>query len=169
MNKYDRARKEQISRLVVATISKMGNYSTRALNAVMMVAAHESLRGTMREQVISFDMVEDVRYKLSKDYAKGICGMETFTHDDLWENSDNIKADYRKVFGSYASVHVTDADRQIYDDKYAIFLCRKKLHMIMDELPRDLMELAHYLVKYYNAGGKATAEKYHDALVNWGE
>ena len=167
MNKYDKARKEQLTRLVAGTIANMGSFSTKAVTCIMMIIAHESMGGTLREQVISFDPTEDARYKMAKDYARGICQVEKFTHDDLWDNSDNIADDFLNVFRYSDTYQDTTADRLVYDDKYSIFIARKKLHMIMAAIPDDLQEMSRYLVKYYNAGGSAKELDYYNAYVEW--
>jgi len=148
MDKFDKARYYQILNLVQETINLMGNYSFRAQNAVMAIIAHESLFATMREQVISFDTVKDREYKLSgKPYAAGIGGIEKPTHDDLWKNSDNIQTDFYRVFAVRKRESIIDFDRLRYDDKYSIFMIRKKLHMIIESIPEDLDELDAYLIK----------------------
>ena len=174
MNKYDKARYHQIKRLVNSTISSMGSYSERAVNAIMMIIAHESKHGTLREQVISFDPQVDLDYKESgKTYAAGIVQMERPTHDDLWANSDNIHRDYIKIFCDGLAAQYTmkacTFERLIYDDKYSIFMARKKLHMITEVIPSDLKEMSEYLVKYYNAGGSAKPGDYLSAYLKWTE
>ena len=165
--KYDKQRYIQIRKVAKETIKQMGNHSHKAVNACMMVIAHESLKGTLREQVISFNADNDELYKLNNDYARGIGGCEKATHDDLWVNSDNIREDYLKVFGHHYNSNYCNADRLVYDDKYAIFMIRKKLHMIIEPIPEDLGQMARYLVKYYNAGGKADHTEYLNDFINW--
>lgn len=168
-NIYHKARFNQLSKLVRSTTGFMGNYSDRSQIAVMMVIAHESYKGTLREQIISMDFKKDLQYKNNKnnDYGRGIGQKEKFTHDDLWVHSDNIYEDYYRVFGIEAKDDYTEVDRCVYDDKYAIFMIRKKLHMIIEPIPSDLNDIAEYLVKYYNAGGKAGASEYLNDYLEW--
>ena len=167
---YSKARYNQLERLAIETISPLGSYSKKALTAIMMIIAHESLKGALREQVISFDADKDLAYKLSgKDYARGITGQEEFTHNSLWVNSDNIERDYQIVFGQPVFTDDCFINRCTYDDKYAIFMARKKLHMISEPFPEDEREIAAYLSKYYNAGGKGSADDYYYDWVSWNE
>ena len=166
MNAYEKARKAQLRRLVDATIINMGSYSQTAVTAIMMIIAHESLKGTLREQIINFNADIDASYKATgKDYGRGICQMEKATHDDTRLNSDNIVSDFEKVF--YGEYKNASCDRMVWDDKYSIFMARKKLHMIMEKIPSDLKEMSEYLSKYYNAGGKGSAPEYYNDYINW--
>ena len=166
-NKIDKARYHQIKRIAVNTIQGLGSYSETAVIACMMVIAHESYMGTMPEQIISFDSLKDREYKSTYDYARGIGGLEEFTHNDLWEESDNIRIDYLNTFGHHYNTKHCNVERCTYDMKYAIFMIRKKLHMIKEVIPSDLKEMSAYISKYYNAGGKGSAKDYYSDYLKW--
>lgn len=119
-----------------------------------MIAAHESLGGKHRRQLISRGGA-----LVPEGKARGLWGMEPRTHDSTWDNSDTIVARAKK----YGIVR-SDPDRMINDDVYGLWMCRHYIAMDSAALPKTPQAMAEYAKRYWNAGGSASAEKY---LRDW--
>lgn len=97
--------------------------------------------------------------------ALGIYQMELATYDYLWddylERRDDLKQKVMKACDITAEVCPV-AERMIWDLRFATLMARLKYWTIPEAIPKaeDLLAIAEYYVKYYNAGGKATIEKF---------
>lgn len=148
------------SEILIDTIADMANFNSDVVTCMTMIAAHESLGCT--------HVVQN-----GGGPAKGPYQMETRTHDDVWNNSDNIWDDAYKLefisYRDYANKKHPTADRMVYDLKYATFMARKRLHMDTNPIPKGLEACSEYCKEYWNAGGKATAEEYYNDYQKWVE
>lgn len=144
--------------ILIPLIAGMAGFGNEAITTMTMIAAHESRGGT-------FVVQQESRI------AKGLYQMEDFTHDSIWRNSDNIWSDATKLGiitkGQLAKNIQPSAERLIYDMRYATFMARKYLHMDKRPLPKGLESTAEYCCNYWNAGGKATPEKYLNDYLTW--
>ena len=127
-----------------------GLYSEYFVELSAMIAAHESLGGKHRRQLIS----KGGRL-VPEGKARGLFGMEPLTHDSVWDNSDTIISRGRK-FG----IERSNADRMINDDVYALWMCRHYIAMDSKPLPKTPQSMAEYAKIYWNAGGAASAAAY---------
>lgn len=109
--------------------------------------------------------------------ALGIYQMEPNTYDDLLENylkrRDNLR---QKIFNACdipLDSHPS-AERMVWDLRFATLMARLKYWTIPEPIPDadDLSAIADYYVRYYNAGGAATVEKflldYHKYVIGDG-
>lgn len=150
--------KKQLTELVIIqTLKEIPNgYSNEAVTAIQMIIAHESNGGKYIAQI--------------RGPALGIIQMEPFTHDQTWKFGESIQrnAEALKIVTRGTGVrNVPNAKRLIYDLRYNVFMARQRLFMFTTKLPKKEDQIAIYLKKYWNAGGKATAEEYYDDYKNW--
>jgi hypothetical protein len=151
--------KKQLTELVIIpTLREIPyGYSTEAVLANQMIIAHESSGGKYIAQ--------------TKGPALGIIQMEPLTHNETWKWGDSIW-DNALLLGIidtgafYSKIH-PNARRLIYDLRYNVFMARQKLFMSPGALPDEPFEMAEYLKKNWNGGGKATVTKYHFDYKRW--
>ena len=150
--------KTQLTNLVIIPTLKeipLG-YSAAAVMAIQMIIAHESSCCEFIAQ--------------TRGPALGVIQMEPETHDDTWAHGDSIyrNAEILKIVTPGLGVkNIPKADRLIYDLRYNVFMARQRLFMFSESLPESAEAMANYLKKYWNAGGKATATKYHYDFSLW--
>lgn len=150
--------KKQLTELVIVpTLQDIPfGYSDKAVMAIQMIIAHESSGGEYLAQ--------------NGGPALGIIQMEPATHLDVWTHGDSIQRNaelLRIVTPGLGVKNVPSPKRLIYDLRYNVFMARQKLFMVTGALPDNSEDMAHYLKKYWNGDGKATATKYHYDFVNW--
>jgi len=150
--------KQQLTDLVIIPTLKEipKGYTPEAVMAIQMIIAHESNGGEYIAQV--------------KGPALGIIQMEPFTHSQVWKFGDSIQknAELLRIVTRGTGVKNTPLpNRLIYDLRYNVFMARQKLFMAPGALPKEPEEMATYLKKHWNGGGKATATKYHYDFNNW--
>lgn len=151
--------KKQLTELVIIpTLQEIPQgYSAEAVLAIQMIIAHESDGGEYIAQ--------------NPGPALGVVQMEPETHDSTWEHGDSIWVNalsmgiithQQKISGIHPK-----PERLIYDLRYCVFMSRQRLFMFTEKLPGSAEDMARYLKKYWNAGGKATATKYHFDYIHW--
>lgn len=151
--------KKQLTDLVITPTLKEipKGFSDQAVLAIQMIIAHESMRGEYLKQI--------------KGPALGLINMEPATHNDTWKFGDSIwrNAVELKIITEHQrinKIHPVPA-RLIYDLRYNVFMARQRLFMFTEKLPGDIGDMAVYLKKYWNGGGKATVTKYHFDFKKW--
>lgn len=149
--------REQLERHVVrpALEEIPRGYSDKALLAVMMIIAHESLRGEYIAQ-------------LNNGPAKGIIQMEGWVHDDVWKNSDSIKHNAKLLGIIRENDKLPTSDRLYWDLRYNVFMARQRLFMDINPLPSDPLQMSIYLKQFWNSNaGKAKDTDYLEAYNQW--
>lgn len=151
--------KKQLTELVIIpTLKKVfKGYTEESLLAVQMIIAHESLRGEYLKQV--------------GGPALGIIGMEPATYHSVWADGDSVwqnakAAGFITEYEYNRGIYPSD-NRLIYDLAFCVFMARQRLFMFREPLPDNAGDMSYYLKKYWNAGGKATATKYHFDFMEW--
>lgn len=142
----------ELEELTTDTLQQAKAFSAEALQTMMIIAAHESMRGRYRRQ-----------QKADKP-ALSLWQIERPTFDTVMEFSARWP-DYAKRCG-YDPALVKFEDIE-HDDKLACIVARARLSMDSRPLPKTPMEQAEYALDYWNAGGKASAEKYYNDWALW--
>ena len=97
--------------------------------------------------------------------AQGLWQMEIATHDDIWLNFLNYK---EKLSAKILSPgQQPDAERLVYDNRYACQMCRIHYLRAPARLPdaNDIRALGAYWKKFYNTEkGAGTVDQF---VVNW--
>jgi hypothetical protein len=150
--------KKQLTELVITPTLKEipRGYSNEAVMAIQMIIAHESNGGQFLAQ--------------NGGPALGIIQMEPFTHDDTWAHGDTIQKNAERLKIVTRGTGIKSAPsptRLIYDLRYNVFMARQRLFMFDEPLLNNAYDMAIYLKKYWNAGGKASVEKYHADYALW--
>lgn len=148
--------KGQLTQLVIEpTLKDLGLYSNDATQMLLMIAAHESIKGYYIAQ--------------AKGPAKGIYQMETATHDYLIDWLRKTKpALYSKV-ADMANGKPT-ATKMITDLAYATAMARVFFLRFPEALPSgsDTDAMAAYAKRRWNTSlGKATPADYKQAYLSW--
>ena len=151
--------KEQLLNLVVKPTLKDIKNGPSGETAIMMIIAHESLRGEYLKQ-----------YPTGP--AWGLINMEEITHDDTWENGDSIWDNALKLGIITKEEYQAEAHpshkRLAWDLKYNVFMARQRLFMKQGKLPTDLKELNDYLKQYWNSiDGAAKDDSYINDYLRW--
>jgi hypothetical protein len=133
-----------------------GLHSDHCVELLAMIAAHESLGGKHRRQLI----LEDGKL-VPKGKARGLFGIEPVTHNSVWDNSDTIKSRAAR-FGIKEDVSKLETD-----DRYSIWVARHYLAQDVNPLPKTPEAMAAYCKSYWNRTGKATPEKYLNDYRAW--
>lgn len=141
--------KKQLQIVVENTLHKIPHgYSVKAVNAIMMIIAHESLRGEYIMQV--------------GGPALGLIQMEPETHADTWLNGDTCKVNMSRLG------YTQDVGKLVYDIQYQVAMARQRLFMKPDRLPSNLKELSKYLKKHWNSTlGDADEMSYYKDFIAW--
>jgi len=139
-------------RIVEKTYMNIGAYTTDARNVTMMIIAHESGQGKHRRQIGAARP------------ALGLGQMEEPTFDSVVKYSDRIKAYLNRAGYDINKVKFTDLET---DDVLAIIFIRARLAMDINPLPVTPKAQAEFCKVFWNAGGKATPEKYLNDWEQW--
>lgn len=142
----------ELEKLVTDTIKQCKAFSDEALQTMMIIAAHESMRGRYRRQVGAAQP------------ALGLWQMERPTFDTVMEFSARWPDYARRCGYDPALVKFEDIENE---DKLACIVARARLSMDSRPLPKTPMEQAQYALEFWNAGGKASAEKYYNDWALW--
>jgi len=142
----------ELEKLTTDTLQQAKAFSAEALQAMMIIAAHESMRGRYRRQL-----------KADKP-ALSLWQIERPTFDTVMEFSARWP-DYAKRCG-YAPELVKFEDIE-HDDKLACIVARARLSMDSRPLPKTPMEQAEYAKEFWNGSGKASSEKYYHDWALW--
>ena len=170
--------------IVIPTLKEIPHgYSESAALTVMMIIAHESLRGHYIAQ--------------SGGPALGLGNIEPATHDSVWLNGDSAPKNgfamgfisqcqystlsYFKGLLNEGELDESDSkdlnishafhpapSRMNYDMRYAVFMIRQRLFMKPEALPDNPADISIYLKKFWNsAGGAATDTSYLTDYEQW--
>ena len=143
---------DELEELVIETIEQCKAYSDEALQTLMIIAAHESMRGRYRRQM------------KADNPALSLWQIERPTFDTVMEFSARWP-DYAKRCG-YDPALVKFEDIE-HDDKLSCVVARARLSMDKKPLPKTPIEQAEYAKVFWNAGGKASSEKYYNDWALW--
>lgn len=148
--------KSQFIKYVIdPTLKKLGLHSTAASNLLVMIAAHESMKGHYIVQTTG--------------QAKGLFQMEDATHDYLISWLKKNKPDlYVKV--AALGDNEPSAMKMVTDLDYATAMARVFFLRFPEALPpgNDVDALAAYAKKRWNTNlGKATPADYKSAYLSW--
>lgn len=142
--------------LCAESLLDWGLHSDHCVELLAMIAAHESLGGKHRRQLIS-----EGGKLVPKGAARGLFGIEPPTHNSVWDNSDSIRARAAK-FGIKEDVANLESN-----DRYSIWVARHYLLMDKNTLPKTPEAMSIYCKSYWNRTGKATFEKYLNDYRAW--
>lgn len=138
--------------LVRDTYNEIRVHSDAAEQVTMMIIAHESGHGKYRRQIGA------------KNPALGLGQMEEQTFDTVMKYGDRIRSYLNRADYNYNHVKFSDLET---DDVLAIIFIRARLAMDTKPLPSIPKYQALYCKSYWNAGGKATAQKYLNDWESW--
>lgn len=152
--------KKQLEELVVTPTLKEipKGYSDEAVMAIMMIIAHESLRGRFLKQV--------------NGRALGVIQMEPATHDSVWKFGDTVWDNALKLgivtAHEYNTKQHPKAERLLYDLRYNVFMARQRLFMKREKLPKSPGKLSIYLKEHWNSmHGAANDYSYLNDFKRW--
>lgn len=139
--------------IVRPALKLIGLHSVAAENLVMGTAATES----------HLDYV----VQLGDGPALGLFQMEGATHDDIWTHYLAYRNQLvREVKAAIkTSVSRPDAERMVWDIRYATLMCRLHYRRRPEPLPdsEDVEAMAQYWKAFYNTElGKGTVEQFVD-------
>jgi len=147
-------KKQLKERVIEPTLKQLGLYSSDAVELLLMIAAHESVKGEYIAQITG--------------PARGIYQMEGATHNDIikW-----LKAN-KPVIYAQISLLVTEVstDMMMYDLRYATAMARVFFLRFPEALPSgsDVDAMAAYAKRRWNtSAGKATPADYKNAYLSW--
>ena len=129
-------------------LRKFHTFSNLALEALTMIAAHESLGCTIWRQI-------------GGGPGRGPFQIERETHDSIWLNSDSI-AKRARALGITQNWLLLESNFE-----YNVFIARQYLLMDKNPLPRHFIQRAEYCKTYWNRTGKASPEAYIRDLILW--
>lgn len=150
--------KFQLTNLIIEPLLKEipHGYSKKAVIAIEMIIAHESLRGKY------------IRQRFNGP-AYGLIGMEELTYNSTWEYGDSI---WDNAFN--AGIISRDQWKYkikpcfktlLYDLQLNIFMARQRLFMKPEAFPDGMKEMSAYLKKHWNSiHGKADNLSY---MASW--
>ena len=138
--------------LVTKTLREARAHSPDVVQQMMMIAAHESGRGKHRRQL-----------KADKP-ALSLWQIERPTFDTVMQYSARWPQYAQRCGYDFKSVKFEDIE---HDDKLACVVARSRLSMDTRPIPSTPEAQAQYALKFWNAGGKAGAEKYLNDWLLW--
>lgn len=147
-------KKQLITRIIEPTLKQLGLYSQDAVNLLVMIAAHESVKGTYIAQLVG--------------PARGIYQMEGATHDHILGWLKNKKPELHSKILSL--VVDSSSDTMMYDLRYATAMARVFFLRFPEALPSgsDVDAMAAYAKLKWNTNlGKATPADYKQAYLSW--
>lgn len=137
---------------VRSVYKKIRAHSNPAEDVTMMIIAHESGQGKHRRQIGA------------DNPALGLGQMERETFDTVMKYGDRIRQYLTRAGYDYNQVKFEDIET---DDELAIIFIRARLAMDIRPLPTIPKYQASYCKRFWNAGGKASAEKYFNDWESW--
>ena len=142
----------ELEKSTIKWLKEISAYTPEALQMLMMIAAHESMRGRYRKQ------------QGATKPALSLWQIERPTFDTVMQYSARWPQYARRGGYDFATVKFEDIEN---DDKLACIVARARLSMDKKPLPVTPEAQAEYALKYWNAGGKASAEKYLNDWLLW--
>jgi hypothetical protein len=142
----------ECKKLIESIYMTLAVYTTNARDVTLMIVAHESGGGKHRRQVGAAKP------------ALGLGQMEEPTFNDVMKYSDRIKGYLKKMGYNPDTVKFSDLEN---DDTLAIIFIRARLAMDLAPLPSTPQAQAEFCKRFWNAGGKATPEKYLTDYQRW--
>lgn len=143
----------ECKKLTESVYNRIGaNTGKNAIDVTLMIVAHESGRGEHRRQIGA------------DDPALGLGQMERATFNDTLKHSDRINSYLLR--GGYCPKSV-EFEQIEEDDELALIFIRARLAMDINPLPSGVIHQAVYCKEYWNAGGKATPDKYLIDYIEW--
>ena len=146
--------REQLIKYIIApTLHDMKCWSQPAEDLLVMIAAHESLKGKYIHQ-------------RGNGPACGIFQMELVPHSDILKFLKNDRPALYLMLERYTGLfHHSLMDGNLY---YATFMARAFFLRFPESIPLDYIEMAKYAKDKWNTyKGKATWEDYHKAFKEW--
>lgn len=153
--------KEQLVNLVIIpTLKEIPcGISQKAVLAVTMIIAHESLRGNFLKQT-------------GDGPAMGMINMEPKTYkatwlwgQSVWDNAFLMGIITESEFKEKRAPLI---GRLIYDLRFNVFMARQRLFMDTDPLPETPYQMSAYLKDYWNSeGGAADSNSYLNDYNLW--
>lgn len=142
---------DELKALVIAVTTEMdqvrpGMFHPNFTELCIMIAAHESLMGEHRVQI-------------GGGPARGLLQIEELTYASIWQHSDTI-AETAMRMGMQC-----DFSQIEQGDRHSIYICRHRIAMDSEPLPRNAFEMAEYAKRIWNGPGKATADDYYNAYM----
>lgn len=146
-------RSQLITHVIFPTLQDMKFHSQEAVDLLVMICAHESLKGEYIHQV--------------KGPAVGIYCMEPATHSDVLKYIEERRPALYMMLDRYTGIaHHSLMAGNLY---YATFMARCFFLRIPEAIPTDYKEMAEYAKKYWNTeAGKAIPHDYLHAFNTWG-
>lgn len=134
------------------TLRSIKAHSVDAVQVILMIMAHESMRGKYRRQL-----------KADRP-ALGLTQIERPTFDSVVKYGDR--------FATYCRRAGYDPDAVLFeqleaDDRLCIVVTRVRLAMDIAPLPSSPVEQAEFCKRFWNGPGKATASKYLEDWEKW--
>jgi len=135
--------------IITPALSTMQMYCDDAVELLVFTCAVESNGGSYVRQI--------------KGPALGIYQMEPATHQDIWINYIHSRMSLMTILGmNFHCNGNIDADRLVYDLRYATVMARLHYRRVSEPLPNkdDITGMYEYYKKHYNTpSGKSTKEK----------
>ncbi|WP_229707688.1 hypothetical protein [Sphingobacterium alkalisoli] len=148
-------KKQFIKFVIEPTLKKLGLYSESATNLLVMIAAHESMKGHYIVQTTG--------------QAKGLFQMEDATHDYLLAWVKSNKPELYKLVVAMGD-NEPSAMKMVTDLDYATAMARVFFLRFPEALPSgsDTDAMAAYAKLRWNTKlGKATPADYKNAYLSW--
>ena len=145
--------KNQLKTLVIIPeLKSMGLYSKEAAELITMIISHESMQGEFLKQV--------------RGPALGLSQMEPFTHESVVDYVRTRRPDLAgymlREYGHF------DRNKLVYNLRYMVAMTRLFFVRFPEPIPKTTHEQADYAKRRWNTEqGKATAEDYRAAYVDW--
>lgn len=143
---------KKIFNTVRQTLGAIRAGGTEAETVIMMIIAHESLRGKYRRQ------------KGAKEPALGLTQIERQTFESTRQHGDRFAEYCRRAGYDPAAV---EFERLEDDDVFCVVVTRARLAMDTRPLPKTPREMAEFCKTFWNGPGKATADEYFNDWELW--
>lgn len=133
-------------------LREIGAFTPEAVQTLMMIASHESMRGRHRRQL------------KADNPALSLWQIERPTFDTVVKYSARWPQYAQRGGYDFKAVKFEDIE---LDDKLACIVARARLSMDSKPLPSTSEAQAEYCKRFWNASGKASAEKYLNDWLLW--
>jgi hypothetical protein len=142
-------RPDRLRELIRFSLRPINKWSEEAEELIIMIAAHESYLGLHLKQI-------------GGGPARGLYGIELATEKDIWRSYLAYKPGLVAQIKSMGGPNGPDELHLTYNYIYATIMCRVKLLQCPGPLPAadNLPAMGKYADDFYNAGGKASPDKY---------